>query len=94
MEAESGKWRSRKQDRQLTNVGKAVLHIVLSRSQVSSHLLDIYKSCWLDCGPSQRYVVKLKRWMVSQPVASILPDNVGWAHNQANKTCKYLVDVN
>ena len=58
MEAESGKWRSRKRDRRLTNVGKAVLRIVLSRSQVSSHLLDIYKSCWLaiDCGPSQRYI--------------------------------------
>ena len=49
--------------------------IVLSRSQVSSHLLDIYKSCWLDCGPRQRYLVKLKRQMVSgQPVTLILPD--------------------
>ena len=75
MEAESGKWRSRKRDRRLTNVGKAVLRIVLSRSQVSSHLLDIYESCWLDSGP--RYLVKLKRRMVSdQPVASILPDNL------------------
>ena len=61
MEAESGKWRSRKRDRRLTNVGKAVLRIVLSRSQVSSHLLDIYESCWLDCGPRQHYLVKLKR---------------------------------
>ena len=74
------------QENEINNL-QMLVRIVLSRRQVSSHLLDIYESCWLDCGPSQHYLVELKRLVDHWPSGTLVsPDNVGWPHNQA-KTC-------